>query len=81
MIVSYASAFTVPYDYNLCSYDRNLLSQPWLELARIVNYESFIILATVITIVNYDRCVIKIIIYDHKNFTVQAIEAHKTILA
>ena len=49
-----------------------------LAKARIINYESriviysFIILATVIMIVNYDRTVITIINYDHKTFIVRA---------
>ncbi len=47
------------------TYDRNWWRQLRLELGRIVNYDhdcSFIVLATVLTIVNYDR----------KTFIVQA---------
>ncbi len=46
--------------------------------ARIINYDSkiviysFIALATVIAIVNYDRSVITIVNYDPKTFIVQA---------
>jgi hypothetical protein len=51
-----------------------------LALARIVNYDSriiiynYIILATVIMILNYDRTVITIINYNPKSFIVQATE-------
>ncbi len=44
--------------------------------SRIVIY-SFIVLATVIMIVNYDRTVITIINYIHKTFIVQATERGK----
>ncbi len=46
--------------------------------ARIINYNSriviysFIVLAIVIMIVNYNRTVITIVNYDHKTFIVQA---------
>ncbi len=43
-----------------------------LALARIVIY-SFIVLVTVITIVNYNHTVLMIINYDRKTFIVQAI--------
>jgi hypothetical protein len=49
-----------------------------LAKPRIVNYESriviysFVVLATVITIVNYDHTVIMIINYNRKTFIVQA---------
>ncbi len=57
-------SITIVSDATICSvtYDHNW----WLELARIINYNrncSFIVLATVITIVNYNR----------KTFMVQAI--------
>ncbi len=40
---------------------------------RLSSYDhSFIVPATVITIVNYDRTVIMIVNYDHKTFIVQA---------
>jgi hypothetical protein len=42
-----------------------------LALARIVIY-SFILLATVITIINYDHTVITIMNYDNKSFIVKA---------
>jgi hypothetical protein len=51
---------------------------PIIAKARIVNYDSrivmysFIILATVIMIVNYNRTVILIVNYDRKTFIVQA---------
>ncbi len=51
------------------TYDRNLRHQLRLELARIINYDhncSFIVLATVITIVNYNN----------KTFIVQATGGH-----
>ncbi len=46
--------------------------------ARIINYDSriiiysFIVLATVTMIINYDRTVIEIVNYDRKTFIVQA---------
>jgi hypothetical protein len=46
--------------------------------ARIINYNSriviysFIVVATVIMIINYNRIVIMILNYDHKTFIVQA---------
>ena len=52
--------------------------------ARIVNYDtriiinSFIVLATVIMIVNYDCAVITIINYDRKTFIVQATDQART---
>ncbi len=48
-------------------------------LARIVIY-SFIVLATVITIVNYDGTVIMIVNQDHKTFKVQATVLLKTVV-
>ncbi len=55
--------------------------------ARIVNYNSriviysFIVLATVIMIVNYDCAVIRIINYDRKTFIVQATDHARTNLS
>jgi hypothetical protein len=46
-----------------------------------INYDSriiiynFIVLAAVITIVNYDRTAITIVIYNHKTFIVQATDS------
>ncbi len=59
------------------------LASSIIAMARIVNYDSriviysFIVLATVIMIVNYDRTVITIINYIHKTFIVQATERGK----
>jgi hypothetical protein len=50
-----------------------------LALARIVIY-SFIVLATVIMIVNYDSSVIMIVNYDRKRFIVQATVLLKTVV-
>jgi hypothetical protein len=54
------------------------LASSIIAKARIVNYDSgiviysFIVLATVIMVINYDRTVITIVNYDHKTFIVQA---------
>ncbi len=71
-------------NFMIINYDRKVHSKLWHHLLtmleswfmilakpRIIIY-SFILLATVITIVNYDRTVITIINYDHKTFMVQA---------
>ncbi len=58
MIISDATVWSVTYDHNWQHKQRQ-------ELARIINYDcncSFLVLATVITIINYDR----------KTFIVQA---------
>jgi hypothetical protein len=54
------------------------LASSIIAKARIVNYDariiiySFIVLATLIVIINYDRTVITIVNYDHKTFIVQS---------
>ncbi len=56
------------------------LASSIIAKARIINYDSriiiysFIVLATVIMIVNYDRTVIMIVNYNCKTFIVQATE-------
>ncbi len=67
----------------IINYDRKVRSKLWRHLLRrykawIINYDSriiiysFIVLATIITIVNYDRTLITIINYNPKTFIVQA---------
>ncbi len=54
------------------------LASSIIAKAMIINYDyrivinSFVVLATVIMIVNYDRTVIMIVNYDYKTFIVQA---------
>jgi hypothetical protein len=54
------------------------LASSIIAKARIINYNSriviysFIVVATVIMIINYNRIVIMIVNYDHKTFIVQA---------
>jgi hypothetical protein len=66
MIIRYAPNCGINYDLSI------------IAKARIVNYVSriiiysFLVLATVIMIVNYDHTVITIVNYVHKTFIVQA---------
>ncbi len=59
------------------------LASSIIAKARIVNYNSriviysFLVLATVIMIINYDRTVITIKNYDRKTFIVQATDVFK----
>jgi hypothetical protein len=57
----------------IVNYDHGMLQivVSLIDNARVVIY-SFIVLAIVITIVNYDRTIITIINYDRKTFIVQA---------
>jgi hypothetical protein len=54
------------------------LASSIIAKARIINYNSrivissFVVVATVIMIINYNRTVIMIVNYDHKTFIVQA---------
>ncbi len=60
-------------NFTIVNYDHGMLQimVSLIDNARVVIY-SFIVLATVITIVNYDHTVIMIINYDRKTFIVQA---------
>jgi hypothetical protein len=64
MIARYASVCSIPYDRNL----RSLLR---LALDNIIFYDSFLVLTTAITIINYGHTVIMIVNYNCKTFIVQ----------
>ncbi len=69
-IVRYALVWSLPYDCNLHSYNHSL----WPGLSLAVTYESLIVLANAIMIVNYYCAVITIVNYYCKNFIVQTTE-------